>query len=71
MEQQYILWKTGSGCLTALVTFPLAFVLAAGAFLALAGHPWLQLPAAVVVCWPLILLPFRVDKRHVTKSRAI
>ena len=70
MEQQYIFWKTGSGCLTALVTFPPAFVLSTGAFILLRGHPWLQLPA-VVVCWPLILLPFRADKRHLAKTRGI
>ena len=68
MEQEWILWKTRSGCLTALLTFPLAFALAAGAFFVLAGHPWLQLPAVVLVCWPLILLPFRIDKRHSTKG---
>jgi hypothetical protein len=68
MEQPYILWRTGSGLLTALVTFPLAFLLSAGAFILLRGHPWLQLPAVVLVCWPLIVLPFRADKRHLPKN---
>lgn len=71
MELQYILWKTSSGCFTSLLILPLAFALSAGAFVLLHGHPWLQLPALVVVCWPLIALPFRVDKRHLSKSRGI
>lgn len=64
MEQQYVFWKTGHGCATALLTFPLAFVLTAGAFLLLHGYPWLQLLAVILLCWPLIRLPFRIDKRR-------
>ena len=63
MEREYIFWRTGLGCLTAVVALLLGLAGAARVF-ALSGGSALGVAAGVLFALVVMALPFLVDERH-------
>lgn len=67
MEQQYIYWKTGTGCLVCVAGFAIATLVTAGVTRWLNLHSFVVLGLWLALCLPFAWFSFRADRRAVDR----